>query len=133
MIRLPLLFFATLLGGPLFAWWWPAVPALLTGFWKPTKPVRGFFAALIGGGAAWVAVALWFDVRNDGLLSGRLAPLFHVPGSAGLLVATGLVGGLTAGLGSLFGCSFRRFWASLHEALVEEVPVVEEDEEESAR
>ena len=130
MIRLPVLFLATLLGGPLFAWWWPAVPALFTGFWKPDKPVRGFFAALLGSGLAWAVVALWHDVRNDGLLSGRIAPLFHVPGSLGLIAATALIGGLTAGLGSLFGMWFRRFWASLHEALVEVAEPVPADEEE---
>lgn len=133
MIRLPLLFVATLLGGPLFAWWWPAVPALLTGFWKPARPVRGFLAALIGSGLAWVVVALWFDVRNGGLLSGRLAPLFHLPGSTGLIVVTGLVGGLTAGFGSLFGSSFRRFWASLHDALVEDPPEEEVEGGEGSR
>ncbi len=128
MIRVTLLFAATLLGGALFAWWWPAVPALLTGFWKPSRPARGFFAALIGSGLAWGLVALWFDVRNDGLLSGRIAPLFHVPGSPGLIVATGLVGGVTAGLGSLFGTHFRRFWSSLHEALIEVAAPVPEEE-----
>jgi len=133
MIRVTLLFVASLLGGPLFAWWWPAVPALLTGFWKPTQPVRGFFAALLGSGLAWGVVALWLDARNDGLLAGRIAPLFHLPGAAGLIVATSLVGGLTAGLGSLFGACFRRFWSSLHEALIEVTAPVPEEEEGGGR
>lgn len=131
MIRVPLLFVATLLGGSLFAWWWPAVPALLTGFWKPEKPARGFFAALLGGGLAWAATALWFDARNEGLLSARIAPLFHLPGSPGLIAVAALIGGVTAGLGSLFGTWFRRFWASLHDALIEVAAPVPEDEEDS--
>jgi hypothetical protein len=128
MIRVSLLFGATLLGGWIFAWWWPAVPALLTGFWKPSRLARGFLAAVIGSGLAWGLVALWFDVRNEGLLAGRIAPLFHLPGGAGLIVASGLVGGFTAGLGSLFGARFRRFWSSLHEALVEVAAPVPEEE-----
>lgn len=131
MLRVTLLFVATLLGGWVFAWWWPAVPALLTGFWKPARMARGFFAALIGSGAAWVLAAVWFDVRNDGLLSERLAPVFHLPGGTGLIVATGVVGGLTAGLGSLFGARFRRFWSSLHEALIEVAAPVPEEEGEA--
>jgi hypothetical protein len=74
-------------------------------------------------------VALWFDVRNDSLLSTRIAQLFHLPGPATLVAITGLIGGLTAGLGSLFGSSFRRFWASLHTALVEVAAPVPEGEE----
>lgn len=133
MIRVSLLFFATLMGGPFFAWWWPAVPALLTGFWKPERMFRGFVAALIGGGFAWAVTALWLDVRNDGLLSGRIAPLFHLPGGESLIGLTALIGGLTAGLGSLFGAWFRRFWASLHEALVEVAAPVPEGVEEDGK
>jgi hypothetical protein len=128
MIRLFVMFTVTLLGGVLFPWWWPAVPGLVTGFWKPGRPARGFVVALLGSGLAWGLTALWIDVRNHGLLSGRIAPLFHLPGSAGLLLATALVGGLTAGLGSLFGARFRRFWSSLHEALIAEDVVVPSDE-----
>jgi hypothetical protein len=128
MIRAALILLATLVGGPLFAWWWPAVPGLVAGFWKPARPAQGFFLAALGGALAWAAVALWFDARNDGLLSARIASLFLLPGSAGLILATAMVGGITAGLGSLFGARFRRFWASLHEALAEvDVPVPEED------
>jgi hypothetical protein len=117
MIRMLLVFVLSLAGGPFFAWWWPAAPGLLAGFWKPARPARGFFAALIGAGAAWAAVAFWLDARNGGLLSGRVAPLFHLPGGAGLVAAAAAAGGVTAGLGALLGARFRRFWASLHEAL----------------
>jgi hypothetical protein len=89
--------------------------------------VRGFFASILGGGLAWCLVAAWFDMRNGGLLSGRIAPLLHMPGNGSLILATGLIGGITAGLGALFGARFRRFWASLQEALVAvAVPVPEE-------
>jgi hypothetical protein len=127
VIRAVLILFATLLGGPVFAWWWPAVPGLVAGFWLPARPAQGFFLAVLGAGPAWAAAALWLDVRNDGLLSARVAALFHLPGGAGLILATAWVGGVTAGLGSLFGARFRRFWASLHEALAEvDKPVPEE-------
>jgi hypothetical protein len=128
MIQVALIFVITLLGGTLFPWWWPAVPGFLAGFWKPAHPARGFLLAVLAGGLAWAAAALWFDTRNEGLLSTRIAALFHLPGSAGLILATALMGGITAGLGSLFGARFRRFWASLHEALAEvDAPVPEDD------
>jgi hypothetical protein len=130
MIRAPLLFLATLIGGLFFPWWWPAVPGLFAGFWKPARPLRGFLASVLAGALAWLVVAFWFDARNDGLLSGRIAPLFHLPGSGGLLLATALIGGVTCGLGSLFGARFRRFWASLQEALVAVAAPVPADKEE---
>jgi hypothetical protein len=125
--RTTLVMAACLLGGAFFPWWWPAVPGLVAGFWRPDKPFRDFLAAVLGGAGAWAVAALWFDVRNEGLLSGRVAPLFHLPGGGGLILATGLIGGLTAGLGALFGKRFRRFWASLQDALAAmEAPVPED-------
>lgn len=128
MIRTLFVFALALAGGPFFAWWWPAAPGLLAGFWKPASPVRGFLAALTGGGAAWAVAAMWLDARNGSLLSGRVAPLFHLPDSAALVAATAVAGGVTAGLGALLGARFRRFWASLHEALTAQAaPVPPED------
>jgi hypothetical protein len=128
MIRLLFVFVLSLLGGPFFAWWWPAAPGLLAGFWRPASMARGFFAGFFGGGAAWAAGALWLDARNGGLLSSRIAPLFHLPGSVGLIVVAAAIGGVTAGLGALLGARFRRFWSSLHDALSAQVAPVPEDE-----
>ncbi len=127
MIRAAFVFVVTLAGGPFFAWWWPVVPGLLAGFWRPARAARGFLAGAFGGGGAWLVAALWLDLRNDGLLSSRIAPLFHLPGSFGLLAATAIVGGITAGLGALLGARFRRFWSSLHEALSAQAAPVPED------
>lgn len=129
MIPLLLTFAATLPAGFLLPWWGAALPGIAVGFWTARRPVRAFFATAAGAGLAWLAVALWFDLRNDGLLSGRVAPLFHLPGEAGLLAATAVVGGLTSALGALFGVRFRRFWTSLQEALAAvAAPVPAEDD-----
>jgi hypothetical protein len=121
---------ATSLGGFFFPWWWPAVPGLLAGFWKPGTPVRSFVASCAGAGLAWAAVAAYFEARNEGILSARIAPLFHLPGGGALILATAAVGGLTAGLGALLGDHFRRFWRSLLLALAAEDVVIPPDEEE---
>lgn len=134
MIRAAFVFAVALAGGPFFAWWWPVAPGLLAGFAKPARAGRSFFAAFLGGGAAWMAAALWLDFRNDGLLSSRVAPLFHLPGSFGLALAAALIGGITAGLGALLGVRFRRFWSSLQEALSDQAaPVPQEPAADGAR
>jgi hypothetical protein len=119
----------TSLGGFFFPWWWPAIPGLLAGFWKPGTPFRTFAASFAGAGLAWAAVAAYFEARNEGILSARVAPLFHLPGSAALILATAAVGGLTAGLGALLGDHFRRFWRSLLLALAAEDVVIPADDE----
>jgi hypothetical protein len=120
---------ATWLGGFFFPWWWPAVPGLVAGFWKPGTPVRTFLAAFLGAGLVWAAVAGFYEWRNEGILSARIAPLFHLPGSVGLILATAGVGGVTAGLGALLGDTFRRFWISLMRALAAEDVVIPPDED----
>ena len=120
---------ATSLGGFVFPWWWPAIPGLVAGFWKPGTPIRTFLASFAGAGTAWIAVAIYFEARNEGILSARIAPVFHLPGSAALILATAAVGGLTAGLGSMVGDHFRRFWRSLILALAAEDVVIPPDEE----
>jgi hypothetical protein len=120
---------ATVLGGFVFPWWWPAVPGLVVGFWKPDTRIRTFLAACAGGAVAWAAVALYYDAGNEGILSARIAPLFHLSGEGSLILLTAGVGGLTAGLGSMVGGSFRRFWRSLMLALAAEDVVIPPDEE----
>ena len=122
---------ATTLGGVVFPWWWPAIPGLLAGFWKPGTPIRTFLASFVGAGVAWIAVAIYFEARNEGILSARIAPLFHLPGSAALILATAAVGGLTAGLGSMVGDHLRRLWRSLMLALAAEDVVIPPDEDKS--
>jgi hypothetical protein len=120
---------ATSLGGFWFPWWWPAVPGLLAGFWRRETPVRIFLVSFLGAGAAWAVVAIGYDTRNEGILSARIAPLFHLGGSLGLVLATAIVGGVTAGLGALVGDHFHRFWRSLMLALAAEDIVIPPDEE----
>jgi len=119
----------TSLGGFFFPWWWPAVPGLVAGFWKPDTRVRIVVASFLGAAVAWAAVALYFDARNEGILSARIAPLFHLPGEGALVLATAAVGGLTAALGTTLGGAFRRFWRSLMLALAAEDVVIPPDEE----
>ncbi len=99
-----------------FPWWWPAVPGFFAGAWDPpgrTAP-RGqadsrarLAAAAVGGAFAWGGVAAWIDLRNGGVLSARIAPLFHLPGGWMLVVVTALLGGITAMLGAWAGVRIR--------------------------
>ena len=51
-------------------------------------------------------VALWIDVKNESILSHKIAQLFPLGGSSGLLImVTSIIGGLVGGFAALAGAS----------------------------
>jgi hypothetical protein len=64
-------------------------------------------SGFLGAGAAWAGAAAWQDLRNHHILSARIASLFHLPGPAGAIAATGAVGGIMGALGAWTGYTFR--------------------------
>lgn len=64
---------------------------------------KGFLA----GSTLWYFAALWQDVKNAGLLSAKIGELFMGLKTAHLLMATGFMGGLLAGLGAVAGYYLR--------------------------
>jgi hypothetical protein len=66
--------------------------------------LSGFLALLI----LWAGLAFWIDVKNESILSSKIAMILPLEGSSALLILlTGFVGGLVAGFASLSG-SFMR-------------------------
>lgn len=104
-----ILFFVCWLGGYLFPWWWPALAACAVGAWLPRRSGAAVLSGFLGAGAAWAASAAWQDLRNHHILSARIASLFHLPGPAGAVAATGLVGGLMGALGAWAGYALREW------------------------
>lgn len=104
-MTLVLIFAATLLGGWVFPWWWPALAAYIIGYWFPKRAGNAFVSGFIGTALAWAAWAALLDWRNHHLLSGRIAGLFHLPSSLAVLGATGFVGGVIGGMAAWAGFS----------------------------
>lgn len=100
---------ATLLGGFLFPWWWPALAAYAAGYWLGRSPLRAFLSGLAGAGLAWGALAAFLDWRNGHLLATRIARLMDLPASHLPLVLTAMVGGALGGLGAWAGQSLRAY------------------------
>ncbi|MBX2906088.1 MAG: hypothetical protein KF744_08625 [Taibaiella sp.] len=91
--------------GTITPWWSVAVVAFLVGLLAGHKPGLGFLAGFLAVGLYWLCLALYRDAANEHILAGRMAALFHLPGSytfAGVTAIIGaLVGGLAAWAGSL--------------------------------
>lgn len=101
------IFLASLAGGFLFPWWWPVLPAYAAGFLIARRGFGAFLSGFAGTGAAWLLLAAFLDWRNHGLLSGRMAQMFHLPAPAFLLALTGLLGGVLGGLAAWAGQALR--------------------------
>src|SRR5687767_2904179 len=79
-------------------WWFFAVIAFLVAFLVPQNSIRTFLAGFLGIFLLWSGLAWWFDMKNDGLLSAKIASILPLGGSALMLILiTGLIGGLVAG------------------------------------
>ena len=103
MLLFGLSFAASMLGGFVLPWWWPAVVGAALGFWKPDVRFKAFRAAFLGTALAWGIVSSFFQIGNHGLLAGRVAVIFNLPNGWCVAGITALLGGLTAGLGAWLG------------------------------
>lgn len=84
--------------------WWAIAPlAAVTGWIFAASPGRSFVAGFLGGFLSWFLNAFWLDRANEGLLSGRVGALFLGLSGMELLLLSGLLGGLLAGMGCLTG------------------------------
>ncbi|GEO05062.1 hypothetical protein AAE02nite_27260 [Adhaeribacter aerolatus] len=89
-------------------WWILAIAAFVLAFWLAQRAGDAFWAGFGGIGLGWLGLSLFFHLRNDGLLTSRVATLFTLPQSWLLLVVTALLGGLVGGLAALSGYFCRR-------------------------
>jgi hypothetical protein len=105
--------FATLLTGVLgfiagiyLPWWSIAIIAFLVSIFIRQTLLKSFLAGFLGIFILWAMVALWIDVKNGSILSRKIAMLFPLGGSTGLLImVTSIVGGIVGGFAALAGAS----------------------------
>lgn len=84
--------------------WWALAPiGAIAGWVFPQSALRSLLAGFAGGFLLWTEAALWLDIANAGLLSGRIGNLFMGLSRTQIILVTGVLGGLIAGLGTLSG------------------------------
>ena len=89
-------------------WYTPFIVCFIVGISLSNKPGNNFLAGLFGVGLFWLGYALFLDIRNEHLLSSKVAQLFSdslgAPLSGGvLLIVTTILGALLGGLSSMAG------------------------------
>jgi hypothetical protein len=108
-------FLATLLiallsfiAGLFLPWWSIAIVAFLVALLLQQGIGRSFLAGFAGIFLLWALVAFWIDVKNESLLSHKIAQLFPLGGSSYLLILiTALIGALVGGFAAMAGSSLR--------------------------
>jgi uncharacterized membrane protein (DUF106 family) len=85
-------------------WWSVMLAALITSVFISLKRSAVFFVPFIGVFIFWIVYAYWLSGSNDFVLANKIAVLLPLQGNPYLLILiTGLIGGLAAGIAAVFG------------------------------
>lgn len=89
-------------------WYIPFVICFITGFILSNRPGNNFIAGFIGVGLFWLIYALFLDIKNQHVLSTKVAQLFSdslqtsITGAV-LIMITTFLGALLGGLSTMAG------------------------------
>jgi len=96
------------ISGLFLPWWGIALAAFLMAAVIHQKAGKAFFAGLLGVFLIWAGLAWWIDMKNNSVLSHKIAGILPLGGNSILLIlVTGLVGGLVGGFAAMAGSSLR--------------------------
>lgn len=85
-------------------WWSVMVAGLLTGLFIPLKKAAVFVVPFLAVALFWIVYAYSLSNANDFTLAKKIAVLLPLDGNVNLLLLiTGIVGGLAAGVAAIFG------------------------------
>ena len=103
-----LIILLSFIAGLFLPWWSIAIVAFLIALLIPQSVGKSFLAGFIGVFLLWGILALWIDVKNDSVLSMKIAQLFKLGSASFLLILiTALIGALVAGFAAMSGGSLR--------------------------
>lgn len=99
---------AGFIAGLYLPWWSIAIVAFLVALLVPQGIGRSFLSGFTGIFLLWGLLALWIDIKNESILSGKVAQLFFLGNHSVLLIlATALIGALVGGFAAMSGASLR--------------------------
>jgi hypothetical protein len=95
-------------GGLYLPWWSIVLAAFFVALIIPQFPWKGFVSGFLGVFILWAVIAWWIDIKNQGILSSKIAELFHLGNSHIVMIfVSALIGGLIGGFAALSGSYLR--------------------------
>lgn len=92
------------IAGLYFPWWSIAIASFLVALLVQQKAGIAFAAGFSGLLVLWTVLAWWINVKNENILSARIGELLGIGNNPFLLILiTGIIGGLVAGLAAMSG------------------------------
>jgi len=90
--------------GLFFPWWSVMIAAIITAFIFPLKKASVFIIPFLAIALLWIIQSWLLSSANDYTLAKKIATLLPLGGNPLLLIiVTGIVGGLAAGIAAIFG------------------------------
>src|SRR5579875_1746967 len=94
------------IAGLFLPWWSIAIIAFLVAALIPQRIGFAFLSGALGVFLCWAIIEAWIDIKNNHILSHKIAELFHLAGSSLLLiVVSSFVGALVGGFAAMAGAS----------------------------
>lgn len=94
--------------GLYFPWWSIAIVALLVAVLIHQKAGKAFLSGFLAIFLLWGILAYWIDIKNQHLLSQKIAAIFPLGGSPfALIFVTSFVGALVGGFAAMTGSYLR--------------------------
>jgi len=91
-------------------WWWIMVVPFAYGAAAARSGGKALLTGLAAAGILWLGASLILYLTGSGLIAGRMATMFKLGDSRLLVLATGLVAALAAGLAGYSGYAVRRLF-----------------------
>src|ERR1700737_3385286 len=89
-------------------WWAIALAAFIVAVLIHQKPVKSFWTGFIALLFLWGGLSWWIDIKNEHVLSHKLAAVLPFGGSVFVMIlVTSLIGALVAGFASMAGSYLR--------------------------
>ena len=96
------------LAGLILPWWSIALISFGVAAFIHQSVGMAFLSGFLGIFILWGLIAIWIDLKNESILSHKIAQIFPLSGSSFLLILiTAFIGALVGGFAAMAGSSLR--------------------------